>query len=248
MLSGALTPFVAGALALKSKPTGNATTISFYAKATKKANALGAFTQVTHRYYFYSYTSPSDWKLSWGTPTPSTGERRVNETTVQRIVHGKTLWVLNTFATPCATTASCTSTLTPLRLYVTKSATYWTVLSGPKESPQCWTKAAGATSWMRKDFIVGGQVWYVDAAPGTIDLHYAPLVHRGNFVDVTSTYKYVSDLDGVSEVDTINTKTMLFTQSVYHIGGTATFKAVTYYDTYSEPTTLPVAPRLNLCG
>ncbi len=242
-------PTGASTLSSHAKPTGDAATIALYAKAVNTINSLPAVTEVTHDYYFYAYTSPQQWRLAWGTPAaPAANEHRVDLTAELRVVRGRTVSAIDTFATPCATTSPCTSTQPPLEIYVTKAASYWTVLVGPKRTPQCWTRAGGATSWLRSDFTVGEFVWYVGNSPGYSEPDYRPMVRHGNNVAITSSYVYQKTGLKITEADTINTKTSLFTHTVYHVGATPTSKPDTYTIAVLKPGSVPKSPSIDLCA
>jgi hypothetical protein len=223
-------------------PSGNAAAIRQYAAASIRVNKLPYFTIDTKSLYFLRYLSNGAWELDWGVPKTPAGFTRVDATEILASAHGKNVWEEITFSYACASNeVACFSTLTPIRFYLSKTATYWAELSGINYTPGCWNNAAKGTPWIKTDFsTIGDPTWY----PGTSTKFatasfFDPAVTKGKTTTFTSTYEYLSDKAHVTEVDTLDDTTDIFTLTSLKIGAT-TVKGKKYPGySFSQAFTVP---------
>ncbi|HEV3268323.1 MAG TPA: hypothetical protein VGZ68_07960 [Acidimicrobiales bacterium] len=233
----ALAPAAAGAT--KVPWSGNAAAVAFYRTAVATTNALPVIQDVQLGYYWlwddaYISGSTGPFELNWGYATkPSANMVRAQATFLISMTGGKQSWYTVTFAAGPA--------IDPLELYVTPSGDYWGYLTKGSSQVGCWSHATGTTAWIAKDFTVGAQ-WRTYG-------RFSPLVTRGSRVLVTSTY---TNVDGakVTETDSINATSKLFTGSVIHVSRSTkpVYAAHSYSLVETDPTTAPVAPSVTLCG
>lgn len=228
-------------------PTGNAAAIHAYVQASEAMNKQPFMQFLIKSYYYLGYHSNGSWSMAWGYPKPPASyEQHVNATEITQSKDGKIVWVEITFAYACPSGSICFSTLTPLRFYVTKTAAYYAVLSGPNDTPTCWTNAT--KTWVKTDFeATGNPNWY----PGTATKYstasnFKPATTVGKTTTFVSTYEYTTDKSKVTETDTEDDTTHLFTHSILVVGkgDSKSYPAYTYSQTMSVPKGVK-APKIN---
>lgn len=221
-------------------PSGNAAAIKLYTAATIKVNKLPYLTIEYKSLYFLKYFSNGAWQMTWGV-SKAPGFTRVNATEIAASSHGKNVWEEFTFRYACASGNVCFSTLTGMTFYVSKTATYWAELTGINDSPGCWTKTNSQTAWIKNDFSSNGLPnWYAGTSTKyETASFFDPAVTKGDTTTFTSTYKYDSDKALVTEIDTLDKTTDLFTHSNVKVGN-ATNKGKKYPGySYSLVLTVP---------
>ena len=248
----ALSPITAG-LAAVSHVSGDPTTIRLYAKAVARENALPALVEVTSGDYWFGYVNgpSSTWQLNWGYPRPPFPyQHAVALTSVLRVVGGKVQWTENTFATPCTNGAiSCPSSLTPLSIYAMRGADLWaTGGDGLSALPSCWKVATGQSAWIAKDYTVNWSPFSVGATQFATAPHYLAMVKHGNQIMVTSTYQYRASGQHVTEIDVINSTSLLFTKSTYHVAATSKYERFSYTRTVTQLATVRTTPPTTHCA
>jgi hypothetical protein len=228
--------------------SGNAAAIAYYRKAVANTNALKVIQDVSHGYYWlwdsgYSSGTSGEFQLNWGFPTkPAADMISAQATVTLRMLHGKTSWYTVIFAAPCAKSTSCSATIDPLEFYVTKGGVVWGYLTKGTDTVACWNHTNATSAWIPKDFTAG-TVWWKTSGD------YRP-IHRGKTaVLITSTYKY-SDGAAVTETDSINPTTRLFTGSTYLVGKSThpVDEPYHYSVVETDPTSIPHAPSIKICG
>jgi hypothetical protein len=232
-----------------SKPwSGNAAAISYYRKAVTNNNDLKVIQDVSHGYYWlfdsgYSEGASAGFQLNWGYPTkPVANMISAQATFTLRMVKGKTKWYTVTFAAPCAKSTSCSATIDPLEFYVTKGAVVWGYLTKGTTRVACWNQTNALSAWMHKDFVAGTAWWKTSG-------DYRAMIKSATRVLVTSTYEY-SDGAPVTETDSINPATKLFTGSTYQVGKSThpVYKPYHYSIVETDPTSVPTAPSIKICS
>jgi hypothetical protein len=243
-VAAVLVPSGAGA----SKPpwSGNPAAIAYYRQAVAKTNALPALQDVYHRYYWlYDDASVTGAKgafdLAWGYPKrPASYYVAATGTDLVRMVKGKSSWYTLTVAPSCGG-GICVSSAEPLEILVTKGGDFWGyVRSGTQAA--CWNHATGNSAWINKDYKSGSAWWSTTG-------YYRPIVHQGNQVLITSIYPN-SDKATITETDSINATTKLFTGSKYKVSASPNhaYPAHSYSITETDPKAAPHAPKVHLCS
>ncbi len=229
-------------------PTGDKATIAYYTAVTHNFNSKPADTEELRGAYFLGYYG-SGWYVSLDTARPRySWQHPVSLDELLVVSHDKIVWGTVTLSPTCRARPACGSTTTPLRFFFEHGASYWSALSGPHGAPRCWYRAAGGTAWVNTDFnMTGQQPWYVGNDPYTTEPHYGPMVHDGRFVKVTSTYSYRNGA-AVTEIDTINAATKLFTAEILRVGAFKASPAYTSTGSLSVLSRAPARPSLAACG
>jgi hypothetical protein len=233
--------------AAKTPWSGNAAAVAYYRTSVAKTNSLPALQDVELGYYWIWDNanvsgSSGQFELSWGYASkPAAGMVRAEATFVYTLVGGRQSWYVVTFVSPCASGSTCGTSIDPLELYVTKSGDYWGYDTTGSGQVGCWNQATGTTAWIDKDFTVGA-AWRTYGK-------FSPLVRKGNRVFATSIF---TNVDGakVTETDSIDSTSKLFTGSIIHVGRSTkpVFAAHSYSLIETDPSSAPAAPSLTLCG
>jgi hypothetical protein len=245
--------FPANATAPRTKPTGPAKTLAYYLKTSDNMNKLPYLSEVSNGDFWLLYYTNGSWELWANQPKkPAADAVAVTDTEITASSHGKIVWSKMVFAAECASGQVCFSTLTPVEFYFDQKNAYFARLTGTDDTPGCWTQATATTdSWIKNWNSDGSPNWY----PGTSTSFatasaFQPMVTKGDTVTVTSTYSYTSDKAKVTEVDSIDSKTVLFTATSLTVGKGAGKDEPAYKNktTFSVPKSAPKAPKLrNYC-
>lgn len=226
--------------------TGDPATIALYTSAANNLDNQSGYAQVATGAFFLGDSSATNWYLSWDVSHPRySWQQPVVENSLFAVVHRKIAWDTITWTPACPTGRLCVSTLTSVRFFSERGASFWAILNGAHGTATCWYPATKTTAWINQDFNSTTQSpWYVGSSPYTYAPDYRPLVRHGGAVTVTSTYDYKYGAR-VTEIDTINARTHLFTESVVHV---APYKS---YQGFSVTTAITVAspalPHIVLC-
>lgn len=228
--------------------SGNAAAIALYRQAVAATNALATLQDVYHGYYWMwdNATALGDrgsFNLRWGYATkPVANMVAATATEVIHSAAGKQSWYTVVFTPTCASGSNCVSSMKPIEFYIAPGGGYWGFAKSAGHV-SCWNRAARDAPWINKDFVV--------STSGTWSTygHFLPLITRGNQILVTSTY--VSHQDGatVTETDSINASTKLFTGSTYRVSRSThpVYAAHRYAVVETDLTSSPSAPVLHLC-
>lgn len=226
---------------------GSAATIALVTRAVHHEEALSAYVATSTGRYFFGFSSVATgaWRLDWGYgAAPYPYEHPVTDVETVRFVRGHAMWQTNVFG--CSARSACASA-SGLEVFSTAGATYWGYTQGGA-APACWTRAAGQTSWMARDFGVGWPAWSVSSGTGYTAEDYRPVSRRAGEDVVTSTYRYVPTGQSITEVDFLRPATLTFTALTYHASATSRYRAYTFHVSYSAPSAAPSAPAVTTCA
>jgi hypothetical protein len=239
-----MVPLQAGAA---RKPwSGNAAAVAYYRTSVAMTNSQPVFQDVTTGYYWFWDDASvggakSRFGLFWGYATkPAADMVRAQATSEIQMVGGKQSWFTITFASLCSGSI-CGSSIAPMELYVTKGGDYYGYYASGSNQVGCWNKATGSYAFI-------GNAFYPSTGWRTFG-KFSPIVTKGNQVLITSTYP-ISDGSKVTETDSIDSATKLFTGSTYHVSRST--KPVNAPFSYSvvetHPSTTLTAPTVTLCS
>ena len=240
-----MVPVQAGAA--KKPWSGNAAAVAYYRTSSAMTNSLPVFQDVTTGYYWLWDDANvgganSRFELNWGYATkPAADMVRAQATYEIQMIGGKQSWYTITFASLCASGSVCGSSIAPMELYVTKGGDFYGFYASGSNRVSCWTKATGSTAWIGKEFQPGTG-W-------TTIGKFSPIVTKGNQVLITSTYP-ISDGSKVTETDSIDSATKLFTGSTYHVSRSTkpVYAPFSYSVVETHPSTTLTAPTVSLCS
>ena len=211
--------------------TGDQPTIAYYRTIVANSNALSAV-RVTENGYMAidSYIGKvSSLRWEWGGKLPS-GYIRAKETITYRQANRQISWISD-LLTPVTQPGY----EIPVLLLMTRGGDYagYATATG---SARCFYRYPASNF----PYSGGHPLWSTGG-------NFEPRVRHGNQVKVTSTYR--SGGRSVTEVDTVDATTKLFTGSVQHFGkGTApSATAYTAVDTYKTLVPAPRLPNIPLC-
>jgi len=228
--------------------SGNAASIAYYRQAVANTNALPALQDVELGYYWlwdggYRAGTQGEFKLYWGHATrPSPDLVAARATFTVRLVGGKEQWYTVNFAPACASGTSCNSSIEPLEFYVTKGEDLWGYVTRGSNTVGCWNHINSTSAWIAQDFTIV-TTWWKTAGK------YRAMIKSATRVLITSTYTY-SDGSAVTETDSIDPATKLFTGSTYLVGkSTHPVNAPYHYSMVeTDPTSPPTAPKVEICS
>lgn len=232
-------------------PSGNAAAIHMYVKAATATSKVPYVQIVTKSFYYLGYLANGSWNMAWGYPkAPHAYEKHVNATEIAYSQVGRNVWEEITFSYACPGHTVCASPQSALRMYFTKTAAYYSVLNGPGATSVCWTNAT--KTWVKSDLdTYGDPTWY----PGTGTKNstasvFEPATTAGGTTTFVSTYSYTSDVSKVTETDTVNNRTDLFTHASIAVGKAKKggYLPYSYSQTLSVPKGAINPPKINrLC-
>jgi hypothetical protein len=228
-----------------TEPSGNRSAIKLYAAAALKTSRLPFLSTESKSFYFLGYHKNGSWNMAWGYPkAPHPYEARVNLTEIAASAHGKNVWEEDTFAFACPVHKTCHSSIIPLRFYLTKTSAYYAELTGPQDTPGCWTNAT--KTWVKTDFdSFGNPNWYPGTSTkGLTASFFERPVTKGGATTFTSFYEYRGDGAHVSEIDTLDTRTGIFTHANIKVGKTAHDGAFSWSQVLMVPTAPVAAPKI----
>jgi hypothetical protein len=237
-----------GAVGARGGPTGDPATIHYYEQVTNRFNSKPATVEVFRGAFWLGYATPTSWYLTWNRARPQYAvQHAVAETVIAAVAHQHVVWQEITWASPCPAGRACASSITPIRFFLEHHASYWTELDGLGGTASCWTPATGSTAWINKGFnVTGTKPWYVGSSPYTTAPNYGPLTRNGGAITVTSTYRYLNGAD-VTELDTINEGTGLFTAIGLNVGASGNNPHYAYKGALSIPHKVPKPPHIVIC-
>jgi hypothetical protein len=233
--------------ASRTAPTGPAPTVSYYVRTSDNFNKLTFLDTTYSGDYWLLYETNGSWRFWWDDKNkPAAGAIAVSGAEVTAMSHGKQVWATYVWTATCAAGHICFSTLTPLEFSFDQTRDYYAELTGTHDTPGCWTPST--VSWFKGWNSYGAPLWY----PGTSTSfatasNFRPMVKVGQTVTVTSTYSYTGDKAKVTEIDTIDATTDLFTKSQLQVGkGDASYDGPYVENAvYSVPKATPKAPKLH---
>jgi hypothetical protein len=234
----------AGAL---GTPSGNAAAVHLYVKAAIATSKVPYVQFVTKNFYYLGYLANGDFNMAWGYPrTPHAYEKHVNATEIAYSRDGRNVWEEITFTEACPAHKPCAHPQSPLRLYLTKSAAYYSVLNGPGSTSVCWINAT--KTWVKTDLdSYGDPNWYPGTGrSGSTAGVFEPATTSGGTTTFVSTFWYEFDTSKVTETDTVSRATDLFTHASYHIGKAqkGVYLPYAYTQSLSVPKVTIKAPKI----
>jgi hypothetical protein len=232
---------LAGA-ASASGPTGDRATIALVEAIAANTNAQPAMQVDQSGYMTESKVvgSPATFSFRWGYGGVPKGSVRATETITYTQLHGKVRWltdVLRAVPATCPQGQTC-PTIAPIELFVTKAIALAGVVDEPHGVVGCFEHESFKDVPYR-----AGEPWW--SAVGD----YRPKVTRGNQTLVTDTYSW-ADGQHVTEIDSIDNKTRLFTASVFHVAHGASTAQVGFSFAQRDVVLakVPAPPRVTRCS
>jgi hypothetical protein len=231
--------------ALAAGPTGDTATIALVRAIAANTNAQTAIEIVQSGYMTESrhVGTPASFSFRWGYGGVPSGSVRATETITYAQWHGDVRWltdVLRAVPAACPKGQTCPPgpSIAPIELFVTRAAAFAGVVDEPHGVVGCFEHESFKAVPYR-----AGEPWW--SAVGD----YRPKVTRGNQTLVTDTYSW-ADGQHVTEIDSIDNKTRLFSASVFHVarGASAALVGFSFAQRDTALATAPAAPRVTRCS
>jgi len=223
-------------LALGAGATGNAKAIAYYRVAVSTTNHLKSY-EISQTGYVRIYSTVGKVNVSrwvWGNQQFQPGYYATNEKIEVAQRAGRVIWYEDTLRpiVPRCRSKLCIA-IYPIQFYITRTAAYEGII----------TRGTNASCFYKEQFAnvpyrAGSAYWVTYG-------YFYPMSTTGGLTRITS--KYSNGAQKVTETDTINRTTKIFTASTYHFAAAGRYRAYAYKARYSPLKSTPKPPTISIC-